>query len=676
MALRLSITPTFNLSRKFRVLHTGSLHWIRLSSPSLGHVLICYPLSKPFLKSNSSSFIRLTSIRHRTLTSTYSEQSRDTEEDALESIVAKPSETKSAINYSLSSGFLTNQRDSDGYSKRSLSQSGGSRQQGGQEPQRVVKRDSKLGDGSSTGFRDGYSQKLVSHIGESREQDGRLGAKRHSNEPYNSFGGPFRSRDGYDQIRATRFGEGSQGNGQEARGMEYNERERRWMFSNDSYANDIDSRSRKRGEQVFEDELNSSRVVEGGDWLGSRTEGKNFRNSKLFKEPRVSLNNRMRPRNSRGEIEQNPRQEFEAEELEAWKQAERDEGFGSRMEGQELRNSNLVKEAGFSSSTNINSRSRRDAIWSSLDEEVDKELDIGMDSRGNDWSGSEASNLRNPNAKNKRVAIRSTKQDLEDDMDAWQDSDRLGAAVNERDFGNSKLYKGPRTSLINEMTPRYAPRSIGARTIPSKPSIPGKFSKYSKSAHQGTTPTSRTYSSPSFSPSQSRDISSSSSSDDSKVKDELAVKTAEAPTSPDWIPAVIKPDFDYQFSYTETPKVAPIGFREPVYSPFGPGTMARPWTGRAPSGKSKKKLPEFDSFKPPPPGKKGVKRVQQPGPYPEGQGPKEAYTREEILGEPLTKAEVKELVDRCLKESRQLNLGIAELPVSIMLCASLFPLST
>lgn len=85
--------------------------------------------------------------------------------------------------------------------------------------------------------------------------------------------------------------------------------------------------------------------------------------------------------------------------------------------------------------------------------------------------------------------------------------------------------------------------------------------------------------------------------------------------------------------------------------------MGRPWTGRAPLPPSKKKLKEFDSFQLPPPHKKGVKPVQSPGPYLPGSGPKYVKSREEILGDPLTDEEVKDLVNGCLKTRRQLNMG-------------------
>lgn len=115
--------------------------------------------------------------------------------------------------------------------------------------------------------------------------------------------------------------------------------------------------------------------------------------------------------------------------------------------------------------------------------------------------------------------------------------------------------------------------------------------------------------------------------------------------------------FEFQYSYTETPKVRPVKLREPAVAPFGPATMPRPWTGRKPLSPSKKKLPEFDSFKLPSPHKKGVKPVQSPGPFLPGSGPKYVQSREEILGEPLTKEEIEELVKGCRKSRRQLNMG-------------------
>ncbi|KAI4328212.1 hypothetical protein L6164_020584 [Bauhinia variegata] len=115
--------------------------------------------------------------------------------------------------------------------------------------------------------------------------------------------------------------------------------------------------------------------------------------------------------------------------------------------------------------------------------------------------------------------------------------------------------------------------------------------------------------------------------------------------------------FEFQFSYSETPKVKPFAIREPAFLPFAPPTMPRPWTGKAPLKSSKKKIPLFDSFNPPPPGMKGVKQVEMPGPFPLGKYPKEGRTREEILGEPLKKWEIRMLIKPMLSDNRQVNLG-------------------
>jgi hypothetical protein len=46
-----------------------------------------------------------------------------------------------------------------------------------------------------------------------------------------------------------------------------------------------------------------------------------------------------------------------------------------------------------------------------------------------------------------------------------------------------------------------------------------------------------------------------------------------------WIPDA---PFEFQFSYSETPCVAPIAIREPAFLPFAPPSMPRPWTGNSP----------------------------------------------------------------------------------------------
>ncbi|KAJ8768758.1 hypothetical protein K2173_023662 [Erythroxylum novogranatense] len=185
-------------------------------------------------------------------------------------------------------------------------------------------------------------------------------------------------------------------------------------------------------------------------------------------------------------------------------------------------------------------------------------------------------------------------------------------------------------------------KSTGTPSSPSKPSIPGKKSKYSKPETH-----------PAF-----RKFSRITKLPQPKVKEKEIDRKADIKISEDGLSYVIDgAPFEFKYSYTEAPKVRPLKLRGPAFAPFGPTTMPRPWTGRAPLPASKKLLKEFDSFQLPPPNKKGVKPVQSPGPYLPGSGPRYAKTREEILGEPLTAEEVKELVDGCLKSNRQLNMG-------------------
>ncbi|XP_011078273.1 LOW QUALITY PROTEIN: CRS2-associated factor 1, chloroplastic [Sesamum indicum] len=191
-------------------------------------------------------------------------------------------------------------------------------------------------------------------------------------------------------------------------------------------------------------------------------------------------------------------------------------------------------------------------------------------------------------------------------------------------------------------------KSTGTPSAPSSPSIPGKASKYSKSPKHP----SRDALHPAFKPfSKSRKIPLNENESQNLVGPNFRIDengvSYEIPEAP----------FVYQYSYTETPKVKPVKLREPLVSPFGPGTMAKPWLGRSPLPPSKKKLPEFDSFQLPPPHKKGVKPVQAPGPFLPGSGPKYVRSREEVLGAPLIKEEIVELIEGCKKSKRQLNMG-------------------
>ena len=94
--------------------------------------------------------------------------------------------------------------------------------------------------------------------------------------------------------------------------------------------------------------------------------------------------------------------------------------------------------------------------------------------------------------------------------------------------------------------------------------------------------------------------------------------------------------FGFRYSYSETdPSWRPIGFREPTrFSPFGPGRLDRPWDGVAASATNL-----FDA------------EIKD--------GDARESTREEVLGEALSEAEVAELVERYRHSdcSRQINLG-------------------
>ncbi|RZR70643.1 hypothetical protein BHM03_00000937 [Ensete ventricosum] len=203
-------------------------------------------------------------------------------------------------------------------------------------------------------------------------------------------------------------------------------------------------------------------------------------------------------------------------------------------------------------------------------------------------------------------------------------------------------------AAVESPAPSASFRSRGTPSSPSRPSIPGKASKYSKPPLDDKAPRSP------FHPAFHR------------------VARARIPPTPDEESGISVGEngiayrikgapFEFQYSYTETPKVKPLALRESPFLPFGPTTMPRPWTGRAPLPPSKKKLPEFDSFQLPPPGKKGVKSIQAPGPFVAGSEPKyHAASREELLGEPLTAEEIKDLIKGCLRIKRQLNMGTSD----------------
>ncbi|KAI8023033.1 hypothetical protein LOK49_LG03G00291 [Camellia lanceoleosa] len=117
--------------------------------------------------------------------------------------------------------------------------------------------------------------------------------------------------------------------------------------------------------------------------------------------------------------------------------------------------------------------------------------------------------------------------------------------------------------------------------------------------------------------------------------------------------------FEFQYSYSETPKSKPLAIREPAFLPFAPPTMPRPWTGKAPLKKEKKekKIRLFDSLEPLPMGMNGVKHLEMAKPYRLGDFPVELKPRKEVIGKPLTKAEIRELLRPHISSNRQVNLG-------------------
>lgn len=132
--------------------------------------------------------------------------------------------------------------------------------------------------------------------------------------------------------------------------------------------------------------------------------------------------------------------------------------------------------------------------------------------------------------------------------------------------------------------------------------------------------------------------------------------------------------FEFQFSYSETPKAAPLAVREPAFLPFAPETMNRPWTGKAPllSKKEKERKKKIRLFEPVPLGEedkgesecteKGFrlvarKKIADLAKCSAGDG----RSREEILGQPLTRREARELVRPWLSKNRQVNLGMHSL---------------
>ncbi|CAA7398555.1 unnamed protein product [Spirodela intermedia] len=128
--------------------------------------------------------------------------------------------------------------------------------------------------------------------------------------------------------------------------------------------------------------------------------------------------------------------------------------------------------------------------------------------------------------------------------------------------------------------------------------------------------------------------------------------------------------FEFQFSYSETPKAKPLAIREPAFLPFDAPSMPRPWTGKAPlKSKREKELkkqrrvrlldPLGGSEQGDETAETGTGKVLKMARPVSGlvQRPTDGRSREEILGKPLTRIEVKALVKPHLSDNRQVNLG-------------------
>ncbi|XP_027098156.1 CRS2-associated factor 2, chloroplastic [Coffea arabica] len=115
--------------------------------------------------------------------------------------------------------------------------------------------------------------------------------------------------------------------------------------------------------------------------------------------------------------------------------------------------------------------------------------------------------------------------------------------------------------------------------------------------------------------------------------------------------------FEFQFSYSETPKAQPLAIREPPFLPFAPPTMARPWTGKAPLKKAKRniKLVEPSDGRVRRNDDNVAKHYEMLKAYELGKY--KVRPREEVLGKPLTRDEIRELLKPCISSNRQVNLG-------------------
>uniref|UniRef100_A0A0D9V0B4 CRM domain-containing protein n=1 Tax=Leersia perrieri TaxID=77586 RepID=A0A0D9V0B4_9ORYZ len=235
--------------------------------------------------------------------------------------------------------------------------------------------------------------------------------------------------------------------------------------------------------------------------------------------------------------------------------------------------------------------------------------------------------------------------------------------------GGANLFSSPPPPLPNLHDPSHRP-------IPSPPPLPSRSHRHLPRRRHGQPPPSTT--NPAFRTPHLRTsyrkpippVTASSSGDETL----LAADTAEAE---DGRAVVVGPSgvsfrlpgapFDFQFSYSEAPGAAPLAIREPAFLPFAPPTMPRPWTGKAPLLTKEEKARRRGVRLHRPLGEAPPERVSAHGIVMEVRGrrkldlarvsPGDGRSREEVLGEPLTAAEVRDLVKPHISHNRQLNIG-------------------
>nr|GMD76807.1 CRS2-associated factor 2, chloroplastic [Ipomoea batatas] len=116
--------------------------------------------------------------------------------------------------------------------------------------------------------------------------------------------------------------------------------------------------------------------------------------------------------------------------------------------------------------------------------------------------------------------------------------------------------------------------------------------------------------------------------------------------------------FEFQYSYSETPKAQPLAIREPAFLPFAPPTMPRPWTGKAPLKKSKRKIKLFEPLDSAAKlDGNDTKQYEYEMLKAYELGKFHVRPRKDVLGPPLTRAEIQELLKPAISCNRQVNLG-------------------